>query len=275
MRVTNKNNLPESMVRASGRSHRPDINRLSPSALCGPPMLRALQVEHYDDIEVDVSDSLMSMLGTGFHLLMEQNKPNNCMNEMPVSVEYLGYTINGIIDQYDPVKKIIRDYKTTSVWSMIDGKPKPEWVKQLNIYAWMLKENGMRVDNIFIEAIARDWVKSKAFQHGYPKSPYQRFELPVWDTETTKSYIEYWIRRYEEREPCTAEERWARDKSYAVMKKGRKSALRVLDSRVEAEEYMSLKGGDYIEERPGANARCDGFCNVNKFCRFWMEQQKG
>ena len=53
-----------------------------------------------------------------------------------------------------------------------------------------------------------------------------------------------------------------------MMKKGRKSAVRLLDSEEQAEAYVkdkNVKGG-YVEKREGENIRCDGYCSVREFC---------
>ena len=58
----------------------------------------------------------------------------------------------------------------------------------------------------------------------------------------------------------------------AVMKKGRKSAVKLydVDKREEAEFHAEQKNDHYIEERLGRYARCEGnFCGVNQFCNQW------
>jgi hypothetical protein len=59
------------------------------------------------------------------------------------------------------------------------------------------------------------------------------------------------------------------------MKKGRKTALRVLDSREEAEQWMKENKGDYIEVGPGEDKKCqDGYCRVAAFCSYAQELLK-
>jgi hypothetical protein len=48
--------------------------------------------------------------------------------------------------------------------------------------------------------------------------------------------------------PCTPEERWGRPTRFAVMKQGQKRAVRVFDTREEAEAYVT-KAGLYAEQR--------------------------
>ena len=68
---------------------------------------------------------------------------------------------------------------------------------------------------------------------------------------------------------CTAEERWERPIKYAVKKEGRKSALRVLDSLKDAENYMAEKklfAKHFVETRQGESVRCESYCAVQPFC---------
>jgi len=56
------------------------------------------------------------------------------------------------------------------------------------------------------------------------------------------------------------------------MKKGRKSALRVLAGEPEAVEWKEANGGDDIVKRPGSFTRCEnGYCNVRKWCPNYKE----
>ena len=59
---------------------------------------------------------------------------------------------------------------------------------------------------------------------------------------------------------------------YAVMRKGRKTALRVLDSQEEAEAYRAEKGGDYIEERKGEDKKCIDYCLCCRKCDYWKQK---
>lgn len=55
-------------------------------------------------------------------------------------------------------------------------------------------------------------------------------------------------------DPCTAEERWADGDKYAVMKNGRKTAVRVFDTQADADACAGELGNShYVEHRP-ANA---------------------
>ena len=68
--------------------------------------------------------------------------------------------------------------------------------------------------------------------------------------------------------PCSPEERWERPTTWAVMKEGRKTALRVFDAKEEADKMADGQKGLSVEERKGACARCEGYCLAAKFCSF-------
>jgi len=81
--------------------------------------------------------------------------------------------------------------------------------------------------------------------------------------------------------PCTASERWEKQSTYAVMKKGRKSALRVLETEKDAFQWCAdngyllegngVKPGFSIEFRQGESTRCEKYCSVRDFCRQYAE----
>jgi len=75
---------------------------------------------------------------------------------------------------------------------------------------------------------------------------------------------------------CTEEERYNSGSKFAVKAKGRKTALRVLDSKEDAERWMQDNGkGDFIEERKGEDKKCLDFCSVCDFCNYYQNNVKG
>ena len=70
--------------------------------------------------------------------------------------------------------------------------------------------------------------------------------------------------------PCSEEERWAKPATYAVMKEGRKTALKVCSTQEEANEYAKSAGsGYYVEVREGKSPRCEDYCLCAPFCNFY------
>jgi hypothetical protein len=73
---------------------------------------------------------------------------------------------------------------------------------------------------------------------------------------------------------CTDQERWVRGESWALMKEGRKSAIKLYDNQIEASTAAGNSGTDYyVEHRGGKAVRCSGnFCLVSAYCRQWQEE---
>jgi len=87
---------------------------------------------------------------------------------------------------------------------------------------------------------------------------------------------------------CSDEERWSKPDKWAVMKEGRKSALRLLDSRLDAQRWcvtndhvhlwekgknIPFKKGISIVHRPGEDTRCEHYCAVSSVCPQYASAQ--
>ena len=158
-----------------------------------------------------------------------------------------------------------------------------DYRKQLLMYAYMLRKIGFECDKGEIVAILKDHSKTKAkVDRSYPPYPVHKvtFEFSEKDFEEIEEFITMKFIDISEAEntntaklePCTSEERWETPTKYAVMKKGRKTALRVVESEKEAKEYMEWKGvtekDHYIEVRKGECKKCLEYCSVNTHCPF-------
>jgi len=120
--------------------------------------------------------------------------------------------------------------------------------------------------------LIKDWSAYKAKQErNYPEHPITIIPISLWSPETAKDYIEERVAIHfnDVAKECSDEERWKRPGSWAVMKKGRKSAVRLVDSEEEAKKYITwakLEDDDkvYIQERKAQYIRCDGYCPFAK-----------
>ena len=190
-----------------------------------------------------------------------------------------GITFSGQCDVYDKSSKTIYDLKTASVWEIINGI-REEREMQLNCYAYLGRQEGWEVDNIAAVFILRDWSKMKATtEQNYPKSQVLVHSLRMWSKEEAEAFLRKRIALHEAAKVtlpyCTPEEQWRRPDKYAVMARGRKSALRLLDSSQEAQRWMSSnKKGDSITHRPGGAVRCESYCAVNVFCTQFQSMVK-
>lgn len=271
MKITNKYNLPEAVYNACARPHPKKEGRLSATDLISGPLVRELTIKHWDDLAEDASDRLWAMMGQVGHGILENNAPANSFSETKWETHYGRWVIVGVTDIYD--RGDISDYKFTSVYSFLYGV-KPEWIKQLNVYAWQWRQEGLPVTGLSVMVLLRDWQTSKARnEQGYPPIPFQVVELPLWTSEEQEAYIESRVTLFDEpAKCCTDEERWKKADVYAVKKKGNKTARggKLCTSQTEADGFISSNPEQKweIEFRQGGYRKCEGYCLVSKFCPY-------
>jgi hypothetical protein len=145
---------------------------------------------------------------------------------------------------------------------------------------------GFEVKKCEFLAMLKDHSKSKAkIDSGYPQLPIYKYEFDVTaeNLAEIEQFINNRVAELEEAEkladweikPCSSEERWANPDKWAIMKAGRKTALKVCDSEEEAKSLMAEKGGTDIEFRPGESKKCvDGYCACRNFCPFYKSLNK-
>jgi len=285
MKITNKSGLPQTLVNVLERDpYTRGGARLSVTQLIGSPRISILRARHDDEIEMDVVDGIWSMMGRAMHSLAEAGADENHIAEERLHTSILGWTLSGGMDLQtlrDGVA-IIEDYKVTSAWAVMHDKP--EWVQQLNVYAYLVhKVKGWRVEGVNVVAFIRDWSRMKASQDGYPAAPVVRVQLPLWSVEQQEAFIHERIRLHQaaatadqfgdDLPHCTDEERWLKQSKFAVMKPGRKTAVRVFDTKAEADAFSTDNAGTEVVERPGAPTRCVDFCSVSQWCTQWQTEK--
>ena len=287
MKVTNKHNVPETLVSLATRDYytkgRADY---SVTEIISPPRIQRLRRKHHEEMEQDVSDMLWQLLGSALHVVAERGTTENHINEERLIADVGDVKLSGAIDiqRITPEGVIITDYKFTSAWAL--RQDKPEWEAQQNIYAWLVeKVKGQKVIGVQICALIRDWSRREAsVKPDYPQAPIQVLELPLWSMEKTEAYIKERIDAHrlskvqadwgDELPPCSDDERWVRETKFAVKREGRKTAIRVLDSEAEAKELAEKEKG-YVEVRQGEAIRCTGnFCGVAQWCSQYQQSLK-
>jgi hypothetical protein len=271
MQITNLTRLPEPLVSAVSKKREPRPGHISVTELISPPQMRALTLKHWAELTEDASDRIWATMGQLMHKLLEEHgrSDEEHLIEHTLMSEVEGITVTGTLDLYHR-DGVLTDYKFVSVWTTIDGV-KREWEQQLNLYAELLRRHQYPVNRIQIVAIYRDWSKSRAQDSSYPKSQVSVLEVPLWQQAESARFLEERVRlhrRAEEGEfiECTAEERWERRTRYALMRRGRKSAIRLFDTQEEAATAIS-QSDQFLEVRPGSSLRCESYCAVSAFCR--------
>lgn len=279
--LTNRMNLPRSIVAAvTNDPYTRGNSNISVTSLIQPPYQRQLR-EKVEVIE-DVSDRIWSLLGQSVHNVLERAYPEKEMEDAVVEqrlfTEVNGWTVSGQMDVLEG--NVLSDFKVTSVWSR-DGKV--EWEQQLNLLAALCareydKTNDKRylVHSAQIIAIYRDWVQSKAaFDSGdYPSAQVGVIPVKLWSRDEQEAFLLERVKAHQDASPpvCTDTERWKTEDVYALMKDGRKSAVKLFDNVEDAEAAMSTAGkGHTVVLRPGEYRRCAQYCNVSHQCPEWQK----
>jgi len=281
MKITNKQNLPAPLVKAvTTQSHSKEGADYSITELIKPPRITALEKLNWEKLEEDASDRLWALIGQMGHQVLWRSTEGG-IAEYRFHTEVGGKKISGQVDYVVQDHEII-DYKFTSIWAVKDGV-KPEWDQQLNCYKYLAEQYGVEVNELKIIAILRDWNINEAKRNPeLPQAQVVVLPVRVW----AKEAVEHWLRRrialHENArsgvlQDCTPEEMWERPARYAVMKKGNKKASRVLDSKLEAGQWMASQPSPSqfeIEVRPAERPRCENYCSVSEFCE-QFKQWKG
>jgi hypothetical protein len=276
MQITNANRLPEPLVRAVSRhSHAPRPNSISITGLVQPPQLRALSIKHDAELSEDAADRIWALLGTLLHASLENHAQGlkNFITEEELKTEVLGWEVVGHYDASEMLLdgELLTDYKLTSVWAVKDGI-KPEWEQQLNCYAELIRRAGRTVNQLQIVAIGRDWSKAKAkYDTSYPQQQVKVFDVPLWPTFKASFFMEERVAMHQSAaqgvwNDCTDDERWVKDKKWAVMKRGGKKAIRLYDDEAPAVMHAGTDPNLYVQFRPGEQVRCESYCSASTVC---------
>lgn len=291
MILTNKQKLPTAIERAViNDPYDAQGSDISATRLLKPPRIRVLEQRFWEVLEEDVSDRIWSLLGQSVHHVIERAaEGTEDITERRVFVNNditNGWTLSGTFDYLSKDGSLI-DFKTTSAWSAMDAltKGKSEWEAQLNILDWLIRNTKdkvpIKVKSLSIMAILRDWSKLKAMtSENYPKQQSVMIPIKKWTAKEQDIYVAERIALHQQAEKieeptvCSPQERWRKEDQYAIMKNGRKSALRLLPTLADAKKYLednNMKEGKgcLIVLRKGEDTRCAHYCNVNKFCSYW------
>lgn len=278
MKITNKYGLPQPLVDAISRdNYSKGEATYSATGLMNSPRVALLREQNKDKMEEDVSGKLYSFLGTALHNVFENTNSPNYLKEERLFTTVNGVKISGQIDLQEttPEGVVLWDYKFTSVWSVIN--PKTEWENQLNLYKYLVETvKRQKVVGLKVCALLRDWTANQKGSEGYPEAPCITVEIPLWDSYKAEMYVRDRVHAHEVAKQsqefggdlplCTPEDRWMSETVYAVKREGRKTAIKLMLDRKEADELAEKEKG-YVEVRPGTPRRCvNNYCGVAEWC---------
>lgn len=292
MKWTNKHDLVEPLYRAIVNDKYVSRGYISTTVLSDSPRIRILKQRHYKELSQDVADNMWALFGTACHHIIELASENcpDYISEIPLEMEVLGKKLSGTADLYDKKKKILYDFKVTSVWSATKKEDYSGWEAQMNIYAYMLRQMGYEVNQIVIVAILKDWHQAEVMRNYsgsgiYPSVPVKEISLKMYTDTNMLKFMENRMQMHVDAEKidavlpdCTERERWTKKSQYAVSAPHLKRAIRVFDSEEEAQAQLEIEkvkknnkkkgSGDklFIKTREGRDVRCESFCAVSQFC---------
>ena len=230
MKVTNKYGFPDALVNAvKNDPYDAGESDYTATGLIKPVRQLFLQKKHRDDIEEDVADRLWSLYGQVAHGILERAN-ETALVEKRFFAEVDGYTVSAQIDTLCLDHGILSDYKfTTSFAFMAHKEPKVEWVQQMNIQAWLLRQHAYKVDKAQIIGLLRDWAPSSArTKSGYPVTQIAKMDIPLW----TDAEVEFFVR-----------------------------------NRIQAHELATDSSlVECSSEETWSGRRCSGYCSVSKWC---------
>lgn len=288
MKLTNRLGLPDSIVSAVANDpYSAGKASISVTRLIAPPYQTQLLKAGAGQIVEDVADRIYSLMGQIGHSIVERATidPETSVAEqrifMPASyvgVDIPDYIVSGAFDLLE--RHTLYDYKYCSVWA---SGGKIEWEQQLNMLRvlcqYHLEQTGDKrffVGAAKIVAIYRDWQKAKAGFDNHPQHQVEALHIPIWSLDDAKDYMAERIRLHTATNPppCTLEERWATERKFALMKAGRKSAVKLYTSKEEADAKCAVSGKDHtVVERPVQFKRCESYCSAASFCPSWLEEK--
>jgi hypothetical protein len=220
------------------------------------------------DVPVEISTRTYALLGKAVHSLLETGMAGLgddgirevteatgiVYHDLEVEKRWyckdLGVTWSGQADLYYAIEEngekvfVLEDHKLCSVGEYSAQRGEDKWTHQLNLLALLARRNGQRVDRLAINAYFRDWSKAKAFfghDPEYPPSQHVRIPIKLWSQERQQTYLldRLALHLDPNPSPCTREERWERDPKWRVFIEGAPRAMRLLNSKEDAEEWLA------------------------------------
>ena len=272
-----------------------DGSDYSVTGLIDHPRIVHLTKRHWKEIRdkpVIPVREIDSFAGTGLHDIFYEyliHNPDYILERRSKS-RLLDRVVSGCPDCYHKPTFAIYDYKKTKAWKKVFSDMK-EYEQQLNLYAYLLKSEGIVVRKLYILAWWKDFNKRESMNNPkYPRQKVEQLPIKLWTKQQQEDFIYERLGLMMDSEDlddqdlpeCSKEDMWERTSSWAVYKlaKGKrlKKASRVLYSRKDAEKWAEnmMKGLTFeIESRPGMRERCENWCSVTDYCNQYKEYMEG
>ena len=297
MKYTNKFRLPkeiEHWLKSDDYDYSNDEYHLSATTLLKSTRMILLEKRWSENLIVDISDLITARYGSAIHDSFEKSNCPNTIHEKRYYRKIDDYTISGKIDLIldKDTKPKLADLKSTSVWTYLLGSRIEDYIIQLSIYRWILQNEekdliGKNLSNeAFIYYIFTDWSKKEAIaKKDYPQTRIKPISINLLTLNETENFIKEKIEQIkifkDTRDSllpyCTKKELWQEDEKFAVIKKGAKKAIKVLNTMHEAiklKNAMKEKDEYNIVKREEKAKRCN-YCKVSSYCsQYQMLKEK-
>lgn len=290
MKFTNVLNLPEVLENAvRNDAYDPGESDVTVTGLIAPPRQTILRKRFDSQITEDIADRLWALFGQVAHGVLERaGEDVNMLTEERLYKMVEDLKVGGQVDSMTLVESengwTITDYKFVTVWRFMDGRVPDEYVEQLNAYAAIFRANGFEVDRLSLLAMYRDWSVGRSKSGGnYPPKGAGLWNVPLWPKQTAEEWLIRKVlalkaadeKKTADLPECTPADRWEKQTTWAVMKEGRKSAVKIHYSQGDAETMLHEKDSKhYIDVRQGESIRCASYCAASEFCDQWAAIQK-
>ncbi len=289
IQTTNEHGLPEPLfeaLRDKRRGYKP--YSLSVTDMLKGPLQVQIERRFRHRLSEDAMDGVWRLLGNAIHYVVEQSVRDippefrHYETEMDVEGDVLGWALRGRLDLLDKLTGTLWDFKTMSaVGVKIRGGLQDDHIGQLNIYAHLLRGMGWTPTGLKVCGILRDWDKFEQFRDWrYPKTPIIVMDAPLWDSAECEEYVRDAMRYHQwaaDQELvhipiCTPEQRWRDWPVFSVVRKGATRATRLLDTELEAYEFINDeireedRGEYHVIRREGKDKKCLAYCLASQFC---------
>lgn len=311
MKLTNNTGISLSLavwLAEDTYDHNADPKYLSATGLLKPTRQIILKARApYNEIERDISQDVASSSGTAFHEAIERSWKNNYAKSLlklgypkdiieriainptelkpdtiPVYMEIRsvkeisGYKVGGKFDFVG--EGILEDFKSTGVYSYMQGNKDQDYILQGSIYRWLNPEI-ITSDVMKIQFIFTDWSKLRSMiekDKGYPQQRVLTHKLKLMSIEDTEHWIKEkiaditkFLKVPEDQLPeCTREELWQKPSVFSYYKDPNKRtrATRNFDAYNLAYERYILDGSvGVIVEKKGQVRACE-YCGGFDLC---------
>lgn len=286
MKITNRSNFPDALVRAvTNDPYNKGECDFSVTELLKPPRMRALALKHKDELEEDVEDRIWALLGQVVHGILERaNMLDLC--EKRFFASFSGFVVSAQIDSLELDENgVLTDWKCTTAYKFKEGEPPPDdYEAQLNMQLEILRQNGLDAKALQIVGILRDYSPSKRRSDpNYPQKRVKKMPIPIWPREKTVAFIEERIALHlvaeKELPECDQEERYNTGSNaphWKVIKKGAARSTKNHSNQISAEEYAKSLGPAFsVVHFPGVNVRCEDYCSAAPFCEQFKKLKQG